>query len=388
MKFTKRACQACGNSTAETIYTNNLALLDGLDMSYTLSRCKQCGFHFANYLPSENQYSEYYSRLSKYDSQPHVSTLDQYRADAAVDIFKKRFGRDIAILDIGCGSGVFLAALRDAGFHNLNGIDPAPQSSNRALELFGLKNIHQGSLQNAIDLVDFSGVDLVCLMAVLEHLPELRRDLKKLLTQLRKGAMLMVEVPALDLFDANRSEPFGELSIEHIQYFQVSSLHNMFASLGAKVVETALLELGDINSGALFALIEIEENVSPIINHEDPSVMDTYLTKSELRWLEALENVPTTSFILYGAGSHSARLLPRLNSQQKLNLMAVIDGNTNLHGKKIGDWLVEPPEALSKYPNIPVLISSWRSENIIAQNLKQDFPDHVLKLMYENVSRV
>jgi len=387
MKSTERACQVCGNSATETIYTNNLASLDGLDMSYILHRCKQCGFHFARYLPTENQYSEYYGRLSKYDSQSYVSTLDQCRADAAVNICKKRFTKDIAILDIGCGFGVFLAALRDAGFNNLTGIDPAPQSSKRAFDLFGLKNIHQGALQNAIDLVDFSDVDLVCLMAVLEHLPELRRDLKKLLAQLRKGVMVLVEVPALDLFDASQGEPFGELSIEHIQYFQTQSLYNLFGSLGAKVVETNLLELDDLNSGALFALIEIEEHVSPIVNYEDPSVMDSYLKKSELRWLEALNNVPATSFILYGAGSHSARLLPRLNSQQKLNLIAVIDANANLHGKKFGDWFVEPPEALSNYPHIPVLISSWRSENIIAQNLKKNHPDRVLKLMYQNASR-
>ena len=162
----------------------------------------------------------------------------------------------------------------------------------------------------------------------------------------------------------------------------------MFASLDAKVVETALLKLDDLNSGSLFALIEIGENVSPIIKYEDPSVMDGYLTKSELRWLEALNNVPTTPFILYGAGSHSARLLPRLNSQQKSNLITVIDGNANLHGKRIGDWLVEPPEALSNYPDTLVLISSWRSEKTISQSLKKNYLGHVLKLMYQNASRV
>jgi hypothetical protein len=216
-------------------------------------------------------------------------------------------------------------------------------------------------------------------MAVIEHLPELRRDLSQLLDRLKPGTRLLIEVPALDLFEADAGEPFGELSVEHIQFFSLQSLDNLLSGLGARVAHHHLLPLRSLHSGALFVLAEMQGAVSAP-KQENPSSMDRYLAGSASRWRVTMERVPSQPFVLYGAGSHSARLLPQLAEGQGRQPVAVLDGNTNLHGKHFGGLTVQPPEAITRYPGLPVLISSYRSEGAIARDLVRRFPNPLVTM--------
>ena len=78
------------------------------------------------------------------------------------------------VVDLGCGFGALLSKLHTAGWINLHGVDPAPNSAERARTLFGLTNIHQGTIAEAHQLLPLASADLVCVTAVLEHLPRLR----------------------------------------------------------------------------------------------------------------------------------------------------------------------------------------------------------------------
>ena len=382
MSRMKRSCPVCSSTEGgHRIHVNEFATLDGLDMSYHLARCGVCGFHFASELPAETEYLRYYRSLSKYDSQPTVSPLDRQRINAAVDFLAHAgLGKEARILDLGCGFGALLAALRDHGWSNLQGVDPAPQSAQRAFEQFGLACITQGALSDIADREELASTDLVCLMAVLEHLPELRRDLARLLAQLKPGARVLIEVPALDLFEPEAGEPFGELSLEHIQFFSLQSLCNLLAGLGAQVEHHHLLRLPSLQSGSLFVLAALEGQPSGL-EPEDPSRMDAYLAGSAHRWGSAIARVPSQPFVLYGAGSHSARLLPQLERNRAGSPVAVLDGNINLHGKDFGGLTVQAPNALAQYPGMPVLISSFRSEQAIARSLRSRF-SNPLVLMY------
>jgi SAM-dependent methyltransferase len=379
-----RSCPVCEHAITSLVYDNTVASIDGLDMSYMLSQCNHCGFYFADNLPSQIEYFQYYNKLSKYDSQTTITSVDRQRADSAVNILLRKIPKDTRIVDIGCGFGVLLAALQDAGYNNLIGVDPAPNSAKQAFDQFGLQDIYQGTLEDAGVVVDLAKADLICLMCVLEHLPDLRQDIKNLISMLNPGSLIFVEVPAIDLFDGQGGEPYGELSLEHIQYFSIKSMYNFLSGLGLKVLDSELLQMPNLHSGSLFMLAEVGENIQ-LIETDNQTKMVDYLKNSATRWSEALKHVPDKPFVLYGTGSHSARLLPSLNNKQRNNLVAVFDGNINLHGKYFGDWLVESPEELAKYPDLPILISSYRSEQLIADTLKMRFPDHLLQLMYNDV---
>ncbi len=386
MRRIRRSCPICGDFQSAVLRENTLEPIDELDLSYTLSRCKSCGFHYASNLPREPQYHRYYSELSKYDSQISISPLDRQRISAAVSfVSRQSIAKDSRICDLGCGFGALLAALRNAGWVNLIGFDPAPRSAVQAKEQFGLDTVFQGGLTECKERVDLAHVDLICLMAVLEHLPVLKRDLRFLVSQLKPGTKILVEVPALELFQPDAGEPYGELSLEHIQFFSRQSLRNLFHRLGASIVAEELVPLKDSHSGALFTLAVIDHDLSDDKTRggvviEEGRTMDAYLRGSASRWTKALANIPKGQFLLYGAGSHSARLLPALSPNQRSQLVAVFDGNLNLYDKTIGTWPIQPPGKLVNYPNLPILVSSYRSEGPIVDDLSKKFRNPLVQM--------
>jgi hypothetical protein len=85
--------------------------------------------------------------------------------------------------------------------------------------------------------------------------------------------------------------------------------------------------------------------------------------------------------VIWGAGSHSARLLPAL---ERLGLdrdvHGVIDANHNLHGRSFGRFVVMPPDALREWPGSTVIVSSFRAGAAIAHNVRARFPNPVCEL--------
>jgi SAM-dependent methyltransferase len=380
-----RPCPVCQAGEATAVYRNAMAAIGGMDLSYTIARCSNCGFHFARQMADDATIGHYYQTASKYDVASKISALDQTRIDTAVGICASNIPKDSMVVDIGCGFGALLSCLQRAGFSNLHGIDPAPNSVERARTLFGLSQIHRGTLDQAHQVVRLQDADLVCLMAVLEHLPQLHANLSQLVPQLKPGCRILVETPGLDLFQAEGSEPLGELSLEHIQFFGRRSLVNLFSGLGLTPLALFDLPLPLLKSGGLFGLF-----VKPSgprsepgrIVEEDPFHFQNYLDRSVRALDAAISRIPHAPFMIYGAGSHTARLLTKLQATHAGLVRGVVDGNPNLHGKTIGDWVIQPPQALQNQPASAVLVSSYRAQNEIAEQLGQHFPGHPVVLMY------
>ncbi len=93
-----------------------------------------------------------------------------------------------------------------------------------------------------------------------------------------------------------------------------------------------------------------------------------------------LRRIPAGRFLLYGAGSHSARLLPRLPADTQARIAGVVDGNVNLMGKRFGAWTVQPPASIADTPELPVLVSSFRARDDIAVSLREKFPNPLVLL--------
>jgi SAM-dependent methyltransferase len=204
-----RICPVCRHHDAEPVYENTMAPLGGFDMSYRVGRCRQCGFFFADTLADEQTFRSYYQSVSKYDVADEISLLDSLRIDAAVQLCKGIISYHARVVDLGCGYGALLSRLKAAGWSDLYGIDPAPNFIERARRLFGLEHIYCGTMSDAHRLLPLAQADLVCITAVLEHLPYLRSDLTELLERLRPGCRILVEVPALEHFSGADGEPFG-----------------------------------------------------------------------------------------------------------------------------------------------------------------------------------
>lgn len=135
-----------------------------------------------------------------------------------------------------------------------------------------------------------------------------------------------------------------------------------------------------VDLGCAFALAEVTHVPESDGAKEPAALFDHYLAGSERRLQQVLQRIPDQPFVLYGAGSHSARLVPRLGDKAR-HIVAVADGNANLHGKRFGDWTVQPPDALAGYAGLPIVISSYRAEQAIARSLRATL-DAPLVLLY------
>lgn len=382
-----RPCPVCESTEALPLYDNAMAPIGGIDMSYRVASCRRCGFGFADRLPPDEDYARYYQHLSKYDQiadRAAVPAVDRERAAAVVEFCRPHLAADALVADLGCGAGVLLAAFRDAGWSRLLGLDPAPAAPAQARQLFGLDGVSSGVLSQAAQRLPLAEVSLVCLTGVLEHLPALREDLGQLLAALAPGTRVLIEVPALERFGKTPCEPFGEFSLEHIQYFSAHALSRLFASLGARCLETRLLALPVGTTDSLLGLFATGGASEPVAAPASAARLDDYLAASCAQMRAALgrlDEFPGGQWLIYGAGSHTARLLPMLEARGLAErIVGIVDGNANLHGQRIGRWTIEPPQAIARHPQCPLLISSFRSQQAIASALAARWPNPLLRL--------
>jgi len=379
---------------ASAILDNQMVSLGGLDMSYTVSSCDKCGFLYASKLPPADCYEHYYRTLSKYDlitSINHISPLDTIRAKATIRLCATHLRPDSVIVDLGCSIGYLLHEFQKAGWSQLYGLDPAPSASESAKALFGLTSVRHGGLADATTLMPLERADLVCLTGVLEHLWSPKQDLSRIFAQLRVGTLVLVEVPAVERFARDHCEPFGEFSLEHIQYFTKRGLMRMFASLGADTVNISFLNLADLATDSLFGLFRVasygEAWRVPFEDHvgstADVEMLVAYIEQSSKAFKCVIERIKAAPrpWIIYGAGSHTARLLPVLSREgMDSSILGVVDVNTNLMGQKMNQWtIVHPFKLIDEHPEASIIISSFRAQNSIYSELSGLYPNLLVK---------
>jgi len=384
MGLMTRPCPICSCTDAQPILANPMAAVGGFDMSCRVVRCNHCGFHYARELPDADTFNAYYQSVSKYDAPEAVAPVDRARVDASVNFLERFIDKSESVADLGCGYGALLGGLQAAGWHHLQGLDPAPNSAHAALKMFGVRNVYRGMMTEAHEVLNLQSVDLVCIMCVLEHLPQLRQDMARLLVSLRPGCKILLEVPAIECFLKPDCEPFGEFSLEHIQFFDTVALINLMQSLGARQLALDLLDLPMVASGSMLGLFEWSGSIplKPVFQRSESQAMKAYIEASQQQLDNALRRIPAGRVIIYGAGSHTARLLAFLERIPGCEVLGIVDNNPNLEGKRMGRWTVRAPSSIKETPDIAVLVSSYRSQEAIAAHLRETVPNPLVLLYH------
>ena len=67
-----RACPVCSGSQAKPLFEQRFDQLSGASLlnGYTIVLCCDCGAAFANDVPQQAAFDEYYREFSKYEGQP------------------------------------------------------------------------------------------------------------------------------------------------------------------------------------------------------------------------------------------------------------------------------------------------------------------------------
>jgi SAM-dependent methyltransferase len=392
-----RGCPVCANDVGATLFDNRMAACAGFDFSTPVLGCKCCGAAYAGRALTVPDLNRYYSTLSKYDTvraRSDISAVDSERAKLAVDFLKPHLGAIDSVLDVGCSSGLLLHELRELGVQCVQGIDPAADASTTARALFDVP-----VLQAQAETHDqYGNFDLVCLMAVLEHLLEPRRLLSAVGRQMRPGSRVLIEVPDAGAFDRpgdNRPiEAFGEFSNEHINFFSISDIRRLGLSAGLEVERWKTVRLSN-GSADLFVLLRrappaLElpppDSGSSLSRLNSSEAVQYYISLSKLA-LEEIEvrlaAVCGAGVLIYGAGNHTARLLLQSPLLARTEVHAVFDRNHHLQGNAMGCLPILAPSRLGEFPGYPVIISTFNARHEIRASLSAATSCPALILLYD-----
>ena len=153
-------------------------------------RCRQCGLVRQNPRPTWESLKSYYPE----DYSPHVPLVREEtsvlrRLDRRYGMWKQTraaewFQRGGRLLDVGCGTGVFLEEAQRSGRWEVVGIEPAEKAAAYARKALGV-TIHEGRFSD-IDL-PVNSFDTITMWNVLEHLEYPIADLRRAYQLLREN---------------------------------------------------------------------------------------------------------------------------------------------------------------------------------------------------------
>lgn len=126
------------------------------------------------------------------------------------------------ILDIGAGTGDFLSVAKNDGWETI-GVEPSDRAKSIAIN----KGI--SFVENTSELENHS-FDVISMWHVLEHVPDLDKQIKELKRLLKPTGTLIIAVPNFKSFDANRYGKFWaayDVPI-HFWHFSKTSIKLLF----------------------------------------------------------------------------------------------------------------------------------------------------------------
>ena len=139
-------------------------------------------------------------------------------------------------LDVGCSAGFTLQAAREAGFDPC-GVEVDPLGVKYATEVFGLKNVFLGSLEEQNFPDGF--FDVITVVEVIEHVPNLNKFCQELKRVLAPTGLIYLTTPDVAHWRTPRPLHRWEaiLPSQHLYYFNKNTLQRLLEKHGLKIIK-------------------------------------------------------------------------------------------------------------------------------------------------------
>ena len=222
---------------------------------YTVINCKSCKFIHIHPIPSNKELHAFYKNDYYQKTKPNYIQGNEkeiqylnYTFDEKLDILESLLSsKSKRVLDIGSGPGFFLRRAKQRGWQIL-GIEPSPIAYNYS------KKQNVPTIQKFFYEVNFKEIgkfDAIHIYDVLEHVNDPISVIKKSHSLLKKGGIIVVEVPndfnplqKLVQNVLNKKEYWITLSAEsrnsgifdHLNYFDFSSISYTLNRAGFKII--------------------------------------------------------------------------------------------------------------------------------------------------------
>jgi 2-polyprenyl-3-methyl-5-hydroxy-6-metoxy-1,4-benzoquinol methylase len=224
-------CYLCG-STALTRHAPN--------RDYAFVRCHRCGLRRQDPVPDPDSltvlyHSEFYQDRGLDKTLDALPRFARELLAARLDRLTRAVGKPGRLLDVGCGTGLFLETARRAGW-DVRGTETSEDSITYARQ-FTQAPIFHGELKS---LGDDSTYDAVTYWDVLEHLPDPRAELRLARERLDPGGVVGVSFPSVQGLKARLKGDrwrYYAPSMGHISHFTPKTLSMLLSQAGFTVVE-------------------------------------------------------------------------------------------------------------------------------------------------------
>lgn len=198
------ACLLCGGTISKQMWLTRDRLCH-CPGEFPLVKCLACGLVYLSPRPTRESIQRYYpTEYQPYSMVPTEDLALPTRLSVRYGLLKRcRFVKSFRdtgrLLDIGCGTGHFLAAMRRIPGWEVVGVEPSETAYKFARERYGLC-VHLGDLESA----SFQNrtFDVVTMWDTLEHLHNPIADLLEVKRILKSDGYLIVRTPSLDSLDA------------------------------------------------------------------------------------------------------------------------------------------------------------------------------------------
>lgn len=267
------------------------------------SRCRTCGFRFANPVPSDKVLSAFYNSpfYCNYRQleENQIAQGHHFSISIGIDTMQHLatwLGNDksLKILDYGCGPGTFVSLLRDKfNFLNVEGLELNRQSVIIAKRNYDLTiALSPEELQHQL-------YDCVTLLEVIEHLPEPDIFFKQIASLVKPGGCILIATPAVDnllglFFPWYADAPYTAPC--HISLFTKKALMCLLSRFGFDIERIEIqLSWGVVEK--LFASLVYElDFLSPRHDHDFNDMLYTPNALGRLLGLQPQRSLPSNLF--------------------------------------------------------------------------------------------
>ncbi|MCB6198673.1 MAG: class I SAM-dependent methyltransferase [Anaerobutyricum soehngenii] len=384
MKKLYRKCPICGSEYGRAIRIIKMMLPKGVPLpnEYMVVACGKCGFSFADVNAKQADYDLYYKNFNMYSSSSELKNEIIHKlCEMRYKLIKKYIKKDQRILDMGCGDGAFLSFLKDHGYTKIYGVDPSRES----IDVLHKRGI-DGKIGNVFEKEpdDLRGAfDVVTFTAVIEHIYDLDNIVERLSAYLKNTGKIFVDVPAVEGFERCITPVPNYFNQEHINYFSLRSLDNLFLKSNYTRISTpieAYEPIKNINQNEPELCIQALYQRS-LLSMQKQFEVDDMAYRSICNYFKAIDEKNKEiidklnnifdeyeSVVVWGTGSYTMQMLAEIPQLQE-KIAYFVDNNCMKQGEKLaGKDIFSPMRLLQDKNKYPILICSMlNSKDIVLQ---------------------
>ena len=195
-RFEYVSCNLCGSDQTEPYHRERLRYFDDV-FDISIVRCRRCGLVYTNPRIVDANDLYVHGGVGEPDAIEHHARAKANVFAKAIDQIEhycptRHDSHQTRLLDIGCGTGHFLAAAQRRGF-SVSGIEPAPLSAAYARGCFGVNVIESDVLETEFDHATF---DVITAWDVIEHVPDPRAVIRHCTQWLKPGGIMALRFPS------------------------------------------------------------------------------------------------------------------------------------------------------------------------------------------------